>query len=378
MTNRQALFDRIIETVYDSVTDLGAQRRLLADTGALLNSHCANLRIARRGEPVHSTWHGFGDYPSQFFDRGVAENEWRKSLVAVRRSMDVGVHFGSEGIKHSELIKTLFYEDHCKPFGIDYSLGIIFRSHQDGVGVLGVYRGRERGDYDPQEGRLLGKLIPHLARAASFADRLRRAELLRSSEERAWDLIPWGTLLLASDGRILFANRSAEEILRQGDGLKACYGRVVTAARADMTRLKVLLRRASTPTDGPRTGGAMPVLRGGGRRPLQLWVMPLPRAKPSFPQLEPLSSICVLLFDPDREVVPPTESLKALHGLTHAEAELVAGFLRGERLEDYAERAGITLNTARTHLKSVFGKTDTHRQAELIRLLSSVPLIGDE
>ena len=104
----------------------------------------------------------------------------------------------------------------------------------------------------------------------------------------------------------------------------------------------------------------------------------MPREKPSFPLLESLASICVLLFDPDREVVPPTESLQTLHGPTRAEAELVAGLLRGERLEDYAERAGITLNTARTHLKSVFGKTDTHRQAELIRLLSSVPLVGED
>ena len=28
------------------------------------------------------------------------------------------------------------------------------------------------------------------------------------------------------------------------------------------------------------------------------------------------------------------------------------------------------MNTARTHLKSVFAKTDTNRQAELVRLLS--------
>jgi DNA-binding CsgD family transcriptional regulator len=55
----------------------------------------------------------------------------------------------------------------------------------------------------------------------------------------------------------------------------------------------------------------------------------------------------------------PSKYSKALYGLTEAEARLTSGLLRGERLEDYAARTGISMNTARTHLKSVFAKTDT-------------------
>jgi DNA-binding CsgD family transcriptional regulator len=110
-----------------------------------------------------------------------------------------------------------------------------------------------------------------------------------------------------------------------------------------------------------------------GHRPLQLWVMPLPHEEVRFPANEPIATVCMLLVDPEREVLPPMESLKALYGLTRAEAGLVIGLLRGGRLEDYADRHRITLNTARSHLNSVFAKTDTHRQSALIRLLSSMP-----
>jgi DNA-binding CsgD family transcriptional regulator len=34
-----------------------------------------------------------------------------------------------------------------------------------------------------------------------------------------------------------------------------------------------------------------------------------------------------------------------------------------------AERVGIAVNTFNTHLKNVFGKTNTHRQADLLKLL---------
>ena len=82
------------------------------------------------------------------------------------------------------------------------------------------------------------------------------------------------------------------------------------------------------------------------------------------------SDVMVLVVDPELTPAPPVEALRALYGLTQAEARLTCGLLKGERLEDYAERSGISMNTARTHLKSVFAKTDTNRQAELVRLLS--------
>ena len=82
----------------------------------------------------------------------------------------------------------------------------------------------------------------------------------------------------------------------------------------------------------------------------------------------------MLAVDPELRRAPPVEALRALYPFTDAEAGLVCGLLDGERLEDYAERAEIAINTAKTHLKAVFAKTETNRQAELIRLLSSPPI----
>ena len=78
----------------------------------------------------------------------------------------------------------------------------------------------------------------------------------------------------------------------------------------------------------------------------------------------------MIVVDPELSAAPPFEALKALYGLTAAEARLTCGLLKGERLEDYAERTGISMNTARTHLKAVFAKTNTDRQADLVRLFS--------
>ena len=50
---------------------------------------------------------------------------------------------------------------------------------------------------------------------------------------------------------------------------------------------------------------------------------------------------------------------------------MVQAILEGVDLKDYADRAGISMNTVRFHLKNAFAGTDTHSQAELVRVALS-------
>jgi DNA-binding CsgD family transcriptional regulator len=59
--------------------------------------------------------------------------------------------------------------------------------------------------------------------------------------------------------------------------------------------------------------------------------------------------------------------------LTPAEMRLVRKLIDGKSLRSAAEALGITYETARSRLKSIFQKTRTHRQAELVALLLRNP-----
>jgi len=56
--------------------------------------------------------------------------------------------------------------------------------------------------------------------------------------------------------------------------------------------------------------------------------------------------------------------------LTPAEARIALGIARGDALAAIAKAHGISIATVRTQLKSVFAKTGTHRQAQLVALLA--------
>ncbi|MCJ2120630.1 helix-turn-helix transcriptional regulator [Methylobacterium sp. J-001] len=61
--------------------------------------------------------------------------------------------------------------------------------------------------------------------------------------------------------------------------------------------------------------------------------------------------------------------LQDLFGFTPAEAALATDILAGHDLAASAARRRITVHTARAHLRRLFEKTGTNRQAELMRLL---------
>ena len=63
-------------------------------------------------------------------------------------------------------------------------------------------------------------------------------------------------------------------------------------------------------------------------------------------------------------------SLRSQFMLTPAETQIALGIAEGKTLAAIAEIRKVAVSTARDQLKSVFAKTGTHRQAELVALLA--------
>jgi DNA-binding CsgD family transcriptional regulator len=64
--------------------------------------------------------------------------------------------------------------------------------------------------------------------------------------------------------------------------------------------------------------------------------------------------------------MPQMTFLKHRFDLTPTEARIVARLITGEPLRSCARALDIKYETLRGHLKSIFQKTKTHRQAELV------------
>jgi DNA-binding CsgD family transcriptional regulator len=88
--------------------------------------------------------------------------------------------------------------------------------------------------------------------------------------------------------------------------------------------------------------------------------------------------VLIHIIDPEREARPLAEVLRSLFGLTSAEADLARKLMTGMRIEEIAAERGVQLTTVRTQLRALFSKTDTNRQAELVRLLTRLTALGSQ
>jgi DNA-binding CsgD family transcriptional regulator len=82
----------------------------------------------------------------------------------------------------------------------------------------------------------------------------------------------------------------------------------------------------------------------------------------------------VVLVDLRQRPEPHAATLQHSFGLTRCEARLASSLASGLRLRDIAQRYGVEVGTIRAQLKSVFLKTGTQRQSELVSLLARLPL----
>src|SRR5262249_43558600 len=84
----------------------------------------------------------------------------------------------------------------------------------------------------------------------------------------------------------------------------------------------------------------------------------------------------ILLVDPDNHREPAEAILQRAFDLTPAETRLALGLIRGHDLQAIAQLNGVRVGTLRIQLKSIFTKTQTSRQAELVTLLSKFSLVS--
>lgn len=82
----------------------------------------------------------------------------------------------------------------------------------------------------------------------------------------------------------------------------------------------------------------------------------------------------IVLIELDSRPEPSARTLQCLFGLTAAETHLAIELARGGNLLDIARSQELSRTTIRSHLASLFVKTQTRRQVELVSLLGRVAL----
>ena len=285
-----------------------------------------------------------------------------------RMFADGTVRYTHLAVLDAEFEKTEFYNDFFRPENHYYTFGIkIPLRNLEPVYVTSL-RSHAKGVYSEREGAVLDMLLPHLQRALRLHFEF---SILRSGLRASLDNLPQGMVLLDVNGRCVLMNKAAQEILNARDGLRLNKSSLVAARPDESERLSAMISQATSPDGSRAIGdcGAMPISRRRGS-PLQIVVGPYFSGRGETPASV---AATVSIHDPEKKTKQRTEVLQELYGLTKAEAKLAALLADGRDMAEAAAINGVARETVRSQLKSIFQKTGTRRQAELVRLLLQLP-----
>lgn len=175
------------------------------------------------------------------------------------------------------------------------------------------------------------------------------------------ETIRCGAILLDEQGSVIELNRNAE---RLKESVRVQHQRLHAIDAGSNRELQKLIKKLSAAS--AERGSHSVTIPRPGRRPLALRILPV--AQGSHP-LHASAHAIVLLFDPEESPKPDESLVRQVFGLTPAEWRVAERLIDGDSLDDIATALGLSLSTVRTQLKSIFAKTQSHRQTELVASL---------
>ena len=288
---------------------------------------------------------------------------WHQGVL---RRMD-RVVIGCESIPEDRLVRTEFYCDFARFYGMIRPMGVSLRLGPGVFGTIAAHQPATKHLFEEKDKRPLERLLPHLRRALQLHRRIGRAAP-PGWAAAALDAMSLGLVICDEASNIAYANSAAERLAREGAGI--VMGRQSKGGGAlvvgEAKRLAALIAGAAR-GDG---SGAMRLTGRDGHTSLLLIVAPLPAR--FHPAQAPAHVLVALRRDTDDPSFSG-QQLAALFGLSPTQAAVALGLYADKSFEEIAAERGIEVSTVRTHYGQVLARTGASGLRDLVRLLGMLP-----
>jgi DNA-binding CsgD family transcriptional regulator len=351
-------FDKLTEAFAAAAVDptrWGAAMDIASDATGSFGGTLLSLRRITSDLQMSTS---VGEVVEDYIGKGWIQRDERvQSIPTILRR---GVSSEFDFTTSDDMAKSPYYQDFLGRHRLKWFAGVKMGAGEDAWGLM-LQRTIAQGPFSPEELGRLAQLSRRLAGATALANAFGRARM--ESALAAFDVSRIPVAAIARSGEVLRLNRSAERLL--GPDLQVVKKRLVSFNRdatAALDRaLHVLIwtkgHALHAPVVLPRRVGR-PIIAYPSRLPAEALIG---------------LSACVgfvVLVDPDARLSADGNALMSAFELTPAEARLAIRFLGRESLEAAAEDLGVSIDTARNQLKSVYEKTGARRHSEIIALLS--------
>jgi DNA-binding CsgD family transcriptional regulator len=362
-------FPSLIGDIYEAILDKSVWSDVLGNVAQFVGAQAGALLWRSASQSIDDI-HTFGiKSPSlETYKEHYANLDPTTKPLLLR---DVGeVASTTDIISYSEYVESRFYTEWVKPQGfVDSWQASLDKSVPTSVHLI-FWRNSKNGSESDATRDRMRFIVPHLRRVVLISNLVDHGKAEAALFGDTLDGIAAGLFLVDANGRILHANASGQALLARGVVLRAYGGKLVSHDASAEQELYSVLGAVGAGQVAPGTHTvAVPLTTRHGDRYVA-HVLPLTSGMRRRAGAGYAAAAAVFVQKALLDVPPPQEAIAKLYKLTPMELRVLFAIVQVGGVPEVAAMMGSSGSTIRTHLRRLFSKTGTDRQADLVKLVA--------
>lgn len=358
--------ERLIGNIYDALDDDDALSALPNLIAKEIGARSCTIQTFNSAFELEESWlNHFHDSMYEFYceHKIYRHDEWTNTNLNIFGLDKTARH--TDYFPLEDFRSSFFYNEFIRHFGDDsaFCLGFISSRRDGGYHVVGLQKGILDKDFTDEQVAQHEAIRPHVSRMLALRRKLLLSEKDAMSALAGIQTLEDAYLVILPDCSIVFANSSAEALLKEAKLLKVRAGRLELASPFDDAHLRRCLHDVLTRTVDGRT--AFVAYDKTGRE----WRFTLaPRAVDG-------RTMVLVWIDRGQAGATAPERIQQLYGLTSAEVPILLALSKGRTAQETAELQGVSVATIRSHIQHIYSKTGVHKASQLATLVASLPKV---
>ncbi|MGV3551157.1 helix-turn-helix transcriptional regulator [Rhizobium sp.] len=280
-------------------------------------------------------------------------NPWMPAASV--RKIGVGV-VAEQMLPRDKFVRTEFYNDCFLELELESAVGITIDRQNGRSLLLSTMTTSADADANKAAAERLTRLAPHLSRAFGHFQAGYRNKVIAEVGDAVFDAVDIGMVVVGYAGKPKSISAAASQIMERTQVLRVGLSGAVKLA--DNEAQRVLNAMLAPDYDGPR----MVSMLSGATRICLINVQKDPQAI----YFEG-PTVVITLEHRDLFTVLNEAHLQSEFAITNTELRILKAIYAGQSVREIADAEHRSQETIRAHLKSLYKKTNTSRQADLVR-----------
>jgi DNA-binding CsgD family transcriptional regulator len=368
--NEAEEISRLIGDIYDASLDPALWPAALAKASRFVGGSAVSLTSRDLVERKSNLYFASG-HESDFMQRYVGTYGKINPLFPMGYFYDVErTVVIPDCLPWAEFCRSRFSVEWVLPQGfVDTLLSNIEKSPANCVVFAMNFRAQD-GAVNDEKHRRYALVLPHVRRALLIGKVIDLHKVEAAALADTLDTLVSGMFIVNATGRIVHANASGYEMVAEAKVLRAPGGRLcANDPEADQALLDIFTAAGGGDASLGLRGVAVPLQASDGERYVA-HVLPLTSGARCKAGISYGAVAAIFVRKAAIDLPSPPVAIAKAFQLTPAELRVLFSVVEIDGVSEVAHVLGISEATVRTHLHRLFEKTETGRQADLVKLVA--------